>query len=63
VSIQQQTDAEWLIDSDSGSQYTVTLVGTDRADPASYKCSCPAGQWGKTCKHVREVIATTPVEA
>ena len=63
MSIQQQTETEWAIDSDSGSQYAVTLVGSDRADPASYKCSCPAGQWGKACKHVREVIATAQVEA
>jgi len=63
MSVKQTTETEWTVDSDSGSTYTVALVGTDRADPASYKCSCPAGQWGKVCKHVKEVIATAQVEA
>jgi uncharacterized Zn finger protein len=63
MAITQQSETQWTVDSDSGSQYTVELTGSDRSDPASYKCSCPAGQWGKACKHVKEVIAQAQVEA
>jgi hypothetical protein len=63
MSVQQQSETQWTVDSDSGAAYTVELVGSDRADPASYKCSCPAGQWNKVCKHVKEVILTAQVEA
>ena len=54
MSIQEDGAGKWQVESESGSQYVVELVGTDRDDPASYTCSCPAGKWGKTCKHVRE---------
>lgn len=58
----QRSDTTWTVDSDSGSQYTVERIGPDVDDTAIYKCSCTAGQWGKICKHVREVMALAQVE-
>lgn len=62
MAITQASETVWTVESDSGSTYQVERVGEDAGDPASYKCSCPAGTWGKVCKHVREVISLAQVE-
>lgn len=46
--------------SDGSKNYTVKYCGSGDADPdyiSLWECNCPAGQHGKTCKHVKLVAS------
>ena len=49
----------YTVKSDSGNTYTVKYAG---CDPDEYdenirlwECDCPAGSFGKTCKHIKAI--------
>ena len=49
----------WEVLSESGNTYIVRYMGSGDGDPeyvALWDCSCPAGVYGKLCKHTRAVI-------
>lgn len=51
-----ETPLVLTLNGDSGSVYTVTLIGyTDGR--ISLRCSCPAGKKGTLCKHLRDLLA------
>lgn len=53
--------ARYRVESDSGAVYEITYAGSGDADPdyvGLYKCNCPAGQRGKTCKHITAFVET-----
>ena len=56
MAIHAVSDTEWRIHSDTGGCYTVRYIGPDRQDERGYTCDCKAGQWGKVCRHIREVV-------
>ncbi len=41
--------------SDGSTEYTIDFAGSPNAHVNTWTCSCPAGQHGKTCKHIRAV--------
>ena len=48
----------YAVESESGNSYTVTYCGSGDGDPeyvALWECTCPAGEHGRRCKHVRAV--------
>ena len=45
--------------SPSGGRYRISYAGSGDADPeyvALWNCDCPAGQHGRTCKHLTKFI-------
>lgn len=52
-------DGEYLVPSSDGqSKYTVRFEGspeTMRPEVRTWSCTCPAGEHGKTCKHINRV--------
>jgi len=50
--------SKFTVLSTSGNTYNVTYCGCGDGDPeyiALWKCDCPAGRHGKSCKHVAAV--------
>ena len=57
---QGQNHDAYSVQSDSGNTYTVRYEGcTDDGVGNLWSCSCPAGQHGRDCKHLRFVLAAT----
>ena len=48
----------WTVLSDSGNTYRVWDAGVEDAEyGGGMHCDCPAGQHGRSCKHIAGVIA------
>jgi len=66
MQIEQTRGNTWRVNSDSGGVYTVHYCGSGDGDPeyvALWECTCPAGHYGKVCKHVHAVsVALDAVE-
>lgn len=45
-------EGQWVVRSSAGSEYRVT-TGPDPVSDTG--CTCPAGQHGRVCKHLRDV--------
>ncbi|MFA5715923.1 MAG: SWIM zinc finger family protein [Candidatus Paceibacterota bacterium] len=58
---QGQQHEAYSIVSDSGHTYVVRYEGCPDADGIAnlWSCTCPAGQHGRDCKHLRAVLAAT----
>ena len=55
--IKQNGDA-YLVPSSKGTElYRVTFEGRGDSDEALWRCTCMAGQNGRTCKHLKAVVA------
>jgi uncharacterized Zn finger protein len=51
-------DGEYGVKSSSGdTEYTVRYSGRGDDSAVLWTCTCPAGQHGRTCKHVRLIAA------
>ena len=47
----------WKVESDSGNTYTVWDAGVEDAEyGGGMHCSCIAGQFGRSCKHLAAVF-------
>jgi len=60
MAITEINDGQYRVESNSGNTYTVKYCGSGDGDPeycALWECDCPAGQYGRTCKHVKAVTA------
>ena len=67
ITYQPERDGRAAYDvlSDSGKMYRVRYAGSGDGDPefiALWSCDCPAGNWGRCCKHVRAVVAVANAE-
>ena len=50
----------YRVESNSGNVYEVEYRGFGDGDPdvvRLWNCTCPAGQYGRMCKHIKAVIA------
>lgn len=51
----------FTVESSSGKNYTIIYAGSGDGDPdyvGLWKCSCPAGQNGTDCKHMRAFLGS-----
>ena len=54
-------EATYRVESTSGNVYSITYAGCGDGDPefvALWKCDCPAGRHGRSCKHLAQFLAT-----
>jgi len=56
---------QFTVESDSGNTYTVRQRPPELTDPdiefvRMWECNCPAGRFGRDCKHLRAVLSIIP---
>ena len=60
MQITRNDNGTYAVKSDSGATYEITYAGCGDADPefvSLWDCSCPAGQHGRDCKHMKTFLA------
>lgn len=65
MKIQRIDDGRFEVQSDSGATYHITYAGSGDGDPeyiALWECSCPAGQHGRDCKHLKHFLESRLTE-
>lgn len=51
------SEDSWNVKSDSGNTYHVWDAGVEDAEHGGgMHCDCPAGKYGKSCKHIAAVM-------